>query len=153
MSYQERAQPGARGQQQMRTTAVEEHPWATGFAVFAGFIMIMAGTFEAFAGLAAILQDDLFIVTRNYAYDLDVTTWGWVHLFVGIVVALAGIYVFSGQLWARIIGILAALAAAVVNFMYIPYYPIWSVLIISLCVVVIWALAVYKGPEEMISGQ
>ena len=148
MSYREQSQREARSSQQ-RAAAHEVSPVATGFAMFAGVLMVMAGTFQAFQGLAAILEDELFLVTQNYAFDLDLTAWGWVHMGVGIVVALAGFYVFSGSTWARLVGITVALAAAVVNFMYIPYYPIWSVLIISLCVVIIWALASFRAPDEI----
>ena len=73
------------------------------------------------------------------------TGWGWIHLILGIVVALAGFYVLSGRLWARIIGITMALFSAIANFFFIPYYPVWSVLIIALDVFVIWALATYRG--------
>jgi hypothetical protein len=146
MAYREQSQPRSR-----TTNAADEaaSPVATGFALFAGMLMIMSGTFQAFQGLAAILEDEIYIVTQNYAYDLDVTTWGWVHLIVGVVVALAGFYVFTGAMWARLVGITAALIAALVNFMYIPYYPIWSVLIIALNVTIIWALASFRAPNEL----
>jgi hypothetical protein len=148
MSYQEQARPGSAGR---RAGSVEEiSPAAAGFAIFAGMLMVMSGTFQAFQGLAAILRDDIFIVTEDYAYDLDVTTWGWIHLIWGIIVALAGFYVFTGAAWARLIGITIALVTAVVNFMYIPYYPVWSVLIIALCVAIIWGLASYRAPDDLL---
>jgi hypothetical protein len=110
-------------------------------------MMIMIGTFQAFQGLAAIIDDEFFVVTGNYAFEFDTTTWGWVHLITGSIVAVAGFYVFTGNLLARIIGIVIALASAVTNFFYIPYYPVWSVLIIALDVVVIWALAAMRQPD------
>ena len=105
--------------------------WATGLALFAGVIMIMAGIFEALAGLSAIINDKFYVISANYAYEVDVTGWGWIHLILGVVVALAGVYVLSGRLWARIVGIVIALMSATANFFFIPYYPVWSVLIIA----------------------
>ena len=121
--------------------------WAFGFAAFAGAVMLMIGIFQAFAGLAAIFNDEFFVVGPNYTYDLDVTAWGWIHLILGVVVAFAGISVYSGATWARTVGIVLAILSAVANFFFIPYYPVWAVLIIALDIAVIWALTVY-GPEQ-----
>ena len=121
--------------------------WAFGFAAFAGAVMLMIGIFEAFAGLAAIFNDEFFVVAPNYTYDVDVTAWGWIHLILGVVVAFAGISVYTGQAWARTVGVVLAILSAVANFFFIPYYPVWSVLIIALCIAVIWALTVY-GPDQ-----
>jgi hypothetical protein len=121
--------------------------WAFGFAAFGGAIMLMAGIFQAFAGLAAIFNDDFFVVGPNYTYDLDVTAWGWIHLIIGVVVAFAGISVYSGATWARTVGVVLAILSAVSNFFFIPYYPVWSVLIIALDIAVIWALTQY-GPAQ-----
>ena len=117
--------------------------WAVGFAAFAGAIMVMVGFFQTFAGLAAILENEFFVVGENYAYEIDVTAWGWIHLIVGLVVAFAGVAVFSGAAWARGVGITLALLSAIANFFFIPYYPVWAVLIIALDVAVIWAHASY----------
>jgi hypothetical protein len=117
--------------------------WAVGFTAFAGAIMLMAGIFEAFSGLAALLNDEFFVRAPNYTYDIDITEWGWIHLIVGVLVAAAGFAVFSGATWARAVGIALALLSAIANFFYIPIYPVWAILIIALDVVVIWALATY----------
>jgi hypothetical protein len=117
--------------------------WAVGGAVFAATMMIMIGIFQALAGLEAIFKDQFFVATRNYLYKVDVTTWGWIHLVVGVIVLLAGFSVLSGRVWARAVGIVMAVLSAVANFLFIPYYPFWSLLIIALDVFVIWALASY----------
>jgi hypothetical protein len=117
--------------------------WAVGFALFAGIMMVMIGTFQALEGLVAILNDKFYVVTPNYTYDIDVTTWGWIHLVVGLLVAAAGFFVFSGQMWARVVGIAFAALNAVAQFVFLPHYPIWSLLMIVLDVFVIWALCVY----------
>jgi predicted membrane metal-binding protein len=147
MSYQQQAgqQAGQRAMSGARAHEDAVSGWTVGFAVFAGAVMVMVGIFQMLEGIAALVNDGFFVVVgSNYAYHTDTTTWGWIHLFVGAVVTLAGFAVFSGYLWARIIGMTMALIAAISNFFFIPYYPVWSVLIIALSVVVIFALASYS---------
>lgn len=115
--------------------------WAVGFSWFAGAIMVMIGGFHALMGLAVLIDDGFFRDTQDYAYDLDPTGYGWIHLILGIVVVLVGFGIFSGAVWARTVGILLAMLSAFVNFFFIPSYPVWSVLIIALDIAVIWALA------------
>jgi hypothetical protein len=124
----------------------EEPPgWALGFIVFAAVMMMMAGAFQALAGLIAIFENEFYVATRNYLFQFDATSWGWIHLILGVVVALAGFGLLSGATWARVVGITLAVLSAIANFLFIPYYPFWSLLIIALDVFVIWALAVYGG--------
>jgi hypothetical protein len=117
--------------------------WTVGFVYFAGAMMILIGTFHAIAGLAAIFEDEFFVVGRNYLYDVDVTAWGWIHLIGGIIVIAAGIGVYSGAAWARTVGVILAGLSAIGSFFYIPYYPVWAVLIIALDVMVILALTAF----------
>ncbi|MFG2006270.1 hypothetical protein ACGFNU_44695 [Spirillospora sp. NPDC048911] len=121
--------------------------WTVGFVLFAGIMMIMSGVFEAIAGFAAILEDEFYVTTPNYAYEFDATVWGWIHLALGIVVAAAGAGVMAGQVWARVVGIGMAVLSAIANFFFIPYYPFWSLVMIALDVFVIWALCVYGRDE------
>jgi len=113
---------------------------AVGFNVFAATMMMVLGGFEALQGLAAVIKKNYFVVTKDYVYKFDVTTWGWIHLILGIVVLLAGIGLIYAQLWARIVGILLAAVIAIANFMWLAYSPVWSVVIIATCGLVIWAL-------------
>lgn len=126
---------------------VEVSAWTVALATLAGALMLMAGIFQAFQGLAAIFNGDFFVVGPNYTYSIDTTTWGWIHLFLGTILAFAGGAVFSGQAWGRTIGIILAIVSAIANFFYIPYYPLWSILIIVLDVAIISALAGY-GTEQ-----
>ncbi len=118
-------------------------PLSMGSALFAGVLMIMVGVFHMVAGLAAVLEDEFFVVGSQYAFEVDTTTWGWIHMGAGALVAIAGFAVLSGHLWARIFAIIVALASAVANFFYIPYYPFWSILMIAIDVVIIWGLSTY----------
>ena len=114
--------------------------WAIGGAAFAASLLIVIGSFQFIAGLAAIINDDFFVVTRNYAFDLDVTAWGWIHLILGALIFVVGIGVFTRKVWAVITAAVLAMFSAVVNFFFIPFYPFWSIVLIALDVWVIWAL-------------
>ena len=132
--------------------SVQREPsgWAIGGAMFAGSMMIMIGIFDALAGLTGILRDDFYVNTPHNLFKFDVTAWGWVHLVIGIVVVCAGYGVLSGATWARVVGVILAMVVAIENFMFIPYYPFWSLLIIALAVWVIWALA-FRGDDYRVS--
>ena len=129
------------------TRSAQDSGWVGGGYVFAGVIMLMVGTFQALAGLAALFEDEFYVVTPNYIFKIDTTTWGWIHLILGVVVAFAGYALFAAKTWARVIGVTLATLSAIVNFIFIPYYPFWAILIISLDVWVIWALtrSVFPG--------
>lgn len=116
---------------------------ATGFIVFAGVIMIMSGAFQAIAGLVALFENEFYVATRNYLLQFDATSWGWIHLLLGLLVVFAGIAVLSGQTWGRVIGIILAVVSALASFAFIPYYPFWALAIIALDVFIIWALAAH----------
>jgi hypothetical protein len=124
--------------------------WAIGFSAFAGAVMVLIGIFQFFAGLGALINDDLYVLTRKYAFDLDVTGWGWIHLILGVIIFAAGLGIFSGATWARAVGITLAIISAIANFLYVPYYPAWAILLIALNIVVIWALASYRADTDMI---
>ena len=117
--------------------------WVVGLSLFAGVMMILAGLFNAMEGLVALFRNEIYVVGPRYIFAFDLTTWGWIHLIVGIVVAGAGFALMSGRLFGRVIGIAIAVLSMLANFLFIPYYPVWSLLIIALNVFVIWALCVY----------
>ncbi|MET9316123.1 hypothetical protein ABZX12_30265 [Kribbella sp. NPDC003505] len=121
----------------------EASSWAVGFVLFAGVMMIMAGSFQAFSGLVALFENEFYVATRNYLFQFDATAWGWIHLIGGALVALAGFAVMAGQTWARVVGIILAVLSAFANFTFIPYYPFWAIMVIAVDVFVIWALAVH----------
>ena len=114
--------------------------WAVGGITFAGVIMILIGTFQSIAGLVAIIDDQFYVVTQNYTFDIDTTAWGWIHLLLGILILLAGFFLFAGRAWAAVTAVVLAVLSAIANFFFIPYYPFWSLLMIALAVWVIWSL-------------
>jgi hypothetical protein len=125
----------------------EVNPWARGLAVFAAVMMMTIGVLQVLAGLAAIIQNQFYVVAANYAFRIDVTAWGWIHLLLGVLVAVSGYFVIRGSWWARSVGVALAAVSLVANFLFIPYYPLWAMLIVALDVAVIWALCVW-GKEQ-----
>jgi hypothetical protein len=117
--------------------------WATGFILFAGLMMIMVGIWQALDGLIGIFENEFYVATRNYLFQFDATTWGWVHLVVGLLVAFAGWGLLSGRTWARAVAITVAVLSAIANFLWLPYYPFWALLIIAVDIFVIWAIAAH----------
>lgn len=117
--------------------------WA-GWAMFAGVMMITLGAFQAIAGLTALFNDSWYAVTKSgLLINVDYTQWGWVHLALGLLIAFAGGAVLNGRTWGRVIGITLACISAIVNLAFMPAYPVWSILIIAVDVLVIYALAVH----------
>lgn len=115
--------------------------WALGGVALAATIMIMLGIFQIFAGLAAIIDDEFYVVLPNYAFEVDTTTWGWIHLVLGAIVLIAGFFLLAGSRVAGTVAIMLAVLSAVANFLFIAYYPFWSLLMIALAVYAIWAVA------------
>jgi hypothetical protein len=119
-------------------------PWMAGMTTFAGIMLIISGAFNVIEGLVALFRNEVYVAGREYVFAFDLTTWGWTHLIVGAVVAGAGFAILSGQVWGRSVGVGIAVLSMLANFLFIPYYPVWSLLIIALNFFVIWALIAYK---------
>jgi uncharacterized membrane protein (DUF106 family) len=71
-----------------------------------------------------------------------------IHLILGIVVVLAGIGLFSGALWARIVGVIIGVISAIAGFAWLPYYPVWAILFIAVAISIIWALTAHGRDVE-----
>ena len=125
----------------------EMSSWAAGLSWFAGALLVMIGSFQFLEGLAAVINDEFFVIGRNYAFDVDITAWGWIHMLWGVVVFFAGWGIFSGTTWARWFGVVVCVLSALAQFLYIPYYPVWAVLIIALNIACIWALTTYTREQ------
>jgi hypothetical protein len=117
--------------------------WAIGWAFFAGAMLIMVGFFQAVAGLVALVDDEFYVVGNEWVFQFDTTTWGWIHLIFGVIVLLSGFGIFSGNVAARTVGVIVAMLSAIVAFVWLPYYPVWAIIIIALDVAVVWALTAH----------
>lgn len=119
--------------------------WA-GWIFFAGIVMILIGVFEATAGLVALFEDRLFAVRSDaLVLSASYTTWGWLHLVLGLALAVAGMGVMVGQSWARLVAVGLAALSALANILFLAAYPLWSTVLIGLDVLVIYALIVHGG--------
>ena len=116
---------------------------AVGWTAFAGVMMILIGVWWIFAGLVGLINDNFYVKTKDYIFQFNTTTWGWIHLIVGAIVLLAGFGVFAGAVWARTIGVIMAVVTAVVSFAWLPWYPLWALLIAAASITVIWALTAH----------
>ncbi|MER5764640.1 hypothetical protein [Streptomyces sp. NPDC002082] len=108
--------------------------------MFAGVLLLVNGLLSVFNGIAGIAEDDVYARLGDYVFKFDVTTWGWIHLVVGILLAVVGWGILSDAGWARALGIALAAIAIVVNFLWLPYAPIWAIVSIAISTFVIWAL-------------
>ena len=117
--------------------------WA-GWVVFAGVMLMMLGVFQAIEGLVAIFDDGFNLVRPSgLVVNVNYNTWGWVHLFIGVVAVLAGLGLLSGNMVARVVGVVVAFLSAVANIAYISAYPVWSAILITIDVIVIYAIIVH----------
>jgi hypothetical protein len=117
--------------------------WAIGWSGFAGFMLILAGIMQGLNGLAALFNDEFFVKLPTYTFKLDITGWGWIHLIVGIVLVASGFGILKGHIAGRTIGVIAAGLTMIANFAWLPYYPVWSSIVIFMCIAIIWALTVH----------
>jgi len=116
---------------------------AVGTTVAAAIILIIGGVCHAMQGVVGIATNEFYVTTQKWIFQFDVTTWGWTHVIVGLIAVLAGIGLFSGAVWARTVAVAIAAISIVVNFVWLPYYPVWAILIIAFDMFVIWALTAH----------
>ncbi len=108
--------------------------------MFAAIVLLILGGLEILQSIAAIANDDIFVTTQNYVFQFDVTTWGWIHLVLGILALFVAVGILRNQGWALIGGIVLAILSTLANFATIPYYPWWSLTIIAFNALLVWAL-------------
>ncbi|MCT7353572.1 hypothetical protein N4P33_15520 [Streptomyces sp. 15-116A] len=120
--------------------------WATGGVTFAGVLLLINGILAVFQGIAAIAEDDVYARLGDYVYEVSLTGWGWILLILGAIAVIVGWGILSGQEWARMAGIMLASLSLMAQFLFLPYAPVWSVIMMAIDVFVIWSLATYR-PE------
>ena len=127
---------------QPRGTAASPDTTGVGIITAAAVVLILAGVMHAMQGVVGLATNEFYVVTRRWLFQFDVTTWGWVHVLVGLIGAATGAALLSGASWARIVGVVIAAVSVIANFLWLPYYPLWAVIIIAFDLFVIWALIV-----------
>jgi len=123
--------------------------FAAGVAQFAGIMLTIAAIFQILQGIAALANDSVFVKGPNYTYKFDVTVWGWIHLLIGVVGLAVGVAIVLGSTVGYLGGIGVAALGTVMNFLFLPYYPVWSLLVIGFDVLVIWALCTQLGRDRV----
>lgn len=136
----------------MATTTNNEVTSWIGWVYFAGFMMLILGVFQAIAGLVGLLNNTFYVAARDHLVAFNVTAWGWVDLIIGIVVICAGIGVFSGSTWARAFGIFLASLNLISQFAFVNAYPIWSIIMMIVDVLIIYALTVHGAEARAARG-
>lgn len=115
--------------------------WAIGIAIVAAALLFVAGLVGVFQGISGIANDDILVVGQEYIYQFDLTTWGWIHLIVGVLAIIIAGGLAVAATWARAAAIVIASFSIITQFLWLPHYPVWAILIIALDVLVIWAAA------------
>lgn len=123
----------------------------TGWIWFAGIAMIVIGAFNAIEGLVALFQQEYYVVGPENLLVFDLTQWGWVHLIIGALVVLTGIALFSGAGWAKLVTVVLTVLNMISQMAFLAVYPVWSTIVIALCVLVIWAIVVH-GDETTLES-
>lgn len=115
-----------------------------GMVVFAGVMLLMIGGFQIIEGTVALFRDGFYLTTRDgLVIPMDFTEWGWTHILIGLIGILTGCGILYGQMWARVLGIVIAVLSALANVAFLPAYPVWSIIVIAVDVLVIYALSVH----------
>ena len=94
--------------------------WAEGGGAFAGIMLATLGVFQIFEAIAALANDDIYVKSVNYVFQFDLTTWGWIHLILGIVAVATGLGLMAGQTWSQILGLVIAFLTALSAFSFLP---------------------------------
>jgi hypothetical protein len=117
--------------------------WA-GWVIFGGVMLIMLGAFQIVEGLVALFDDGFYLVGQSgLVVDVDYNTWGWIHTIIGTVAILTGIGLLAGNMAARIVGVGIASLSALANLVFISAYPLWSTIMITIDIIVIYAIIVH----------
>ncbi|MEU3460723.1 hypothetical protein ABZ721_12295 [Streptomyces sp. NPDC006733] len=127
--------------------------WAAGGTVFAGILLLVDGVLGVLKGIVGIAKDDVYSRLGDYVFKFDLTTWGWIHLVLGVLLAVVGWGILSGAGWARGAGVALAAFSIVVNFVWLPYIPVWAIISIAIDVFVIWALCADRSDRTSASAR
>jgi hypothetical protein len=117
----------------------------SGWVSFASWMLMLAGLFQLFIGFLGVLSQDFYVKGQNWIARFDVTTWGWIHMAIGVVLFITGVFVALGRRWATTVGIIVSGISAIGMFAWTPYYPVWAATIIAVDVLIIYGLAAHGG--------
>lgn len=117
--------------------------WVGGGVTFAGVLMLCGGVLAVLQGVAALAEDDVYARIGGYVYAIGLTGWGWIHVIVGALVAVTGWGVLTGASWARPAGLAVVSLSLVAQFLFLPYAPLWALVMVAVDVFLLWALTAW----------
>ena len=124
-------------------STVKETGWA-GWARFGAVLLIIAGMFSVLQGVVGLLAPDAyFVVAHGELFLFDISGWGWWTLIIGILLVIVGVFLYIGAFWARTVGIVIAALSALVQLLLIPAQPWWSMIIIAVDLLIIYAISMH----------
>ncbi|MFJ5533376.1 hypothetical protein [Streptomyces sp. NPDC093261] len=115
---------------------------AIGLTLFASVMLFFSGVLAIYRGIMAITRDGVFVATRDYVFRFHLTGWGWVHAFLGVVAVAVSFGLLAAAAWARVLGVAMTALLIAVHFLSLRYYREWSLTLIGLYGLIIWALCV-----------
>ena len=116
-----------------------------GWIGFAAMMLALIGIFHMIAGFAALFKDDLYAVTAHGTWLFDYSQWGWIHILGGLLAFIGATSLAQGNMYGRVVAVLVAMASIVANMAFVPVYPVWSLMMVTVGVLVIWAVMVHGG--------
>ena len=117
---------------------------AAGATIGTAALLGIVGVLAVLQGLAAILRGPTFVIGFEYVYKIDANGWGWIHLILGAAAIAVSVGLFTGKSWAAVAAIVVAGLSIILNFMWLPYYPWWSIIVIALDVFIIWSVGTWR---------
>lgn len=151
MSQPSTPAPGASRPADPRPGNKSGSPWAAGGTVFAGVLLFVDGILGVLKGIAGIASNDVYTRINDYVFKFSVTSWGWIHLILGVILILVGLGILKGATGARGAGVVLASLNLIANFMWLPYTPVWAIVTIAIDVFVIWALCTDRSnPSDLV---
>ncbi|MGE7385394.1 DUF7144 family membrane protein [Streptomyces sp. NPDC004126] len=124
--------------------------WAGGGVIFAGVLMAVGGVVGVLEGIAALAKDDVYLPVGDYTFKFNLTSWGWIHIIIGVIVFIVGVAILKGLHWGRIAGVIVAAVSVLAHFLWLPYQPLWGLISIAFGVFIIWALCTDDRTETLI---
>ena len=117
-------------------------PFAADFlATMGGVLLFVASCFDILQGGSAIANDSMYAEGTDYLYKLNMTTWGWVHVVMGVIGLCVAVAIMVRASWGQVVGMIIAGLSMLTNFAFLPHYPWWAATVIAFDAAVIWALS------------
>ncbi|WP_249154784.1 DUF7144 family membrane protein [Gordonia polyisoprenivorans] len=126
--------------------------FAFGLTIVAAALLFVAGVISVFVGISALNKDTLLVLGQDYVFELNLTAWGWIHIVIGVLAVIIAGGLAIGADWARVAAIIIAALSIITQFLWLPHYPAWSILIIALDVILIWAVCSWN-PRQVTHGR